>query len=74
MIVEVESSIVLKNGCISVLLLPPSVSSMYRIVADVRFALLNLSVPAPGSESAVFVENVYSKDAPPKLPFTPCAP
>jgi xanthosine utilization system XapX-like protein len=47
---------------------------MYRIVADVRFALLNLRVPAPGSVSAVFVEYVYSKDAPPKLPFTPCAP
>ena len=63
---------VLKNGCISVLLLPPSVSSMYRIVADVRFELLNLSVPA-GSLSVVLVENEYSKDAHQSF-HLPCAP
>ena len=47
---------------------------MYNTVADVKFALLNFKLPAPGSLSVVFVRKVYSKDAPPKLPFTPCAP
>ena len=31
---DVESSMVLKYACISVLVEPPSVSSMYRTVAD----------------------------------------
>ena len=54
---EVESSIVLKYACISVLVEPPSVSSMYRTVADDTVELFNFNLPAPGSESDVFVEN-----------------
>ena len=57
LIVEVESSIVLKYACISVLVEPPSVSSMYRTVADDTVELFNFNLPAPGSESDVFVEN-----------------
>ena len=47
---------------------------MYKTVADVRFELLNFSVPEPGSLSVVFVLNEYSYDTPPKLPLFPCAP
>ena len=41
----------------SVLVEPPSVSSMYRTVADETVELFNFNLPAPGSESDVFVEN-----------------
>ena len=57
LIVEVESSIVLKNGCISVFVAPPSVSSINNCDADVIFAALSLNVPAPGSVSAVELLN-----------------
>ena len=74
LIVESESSIVLKNGCISVFVLPPSVSSMNNTVALDTDALFSLSLPAPGSESAVLFEKVYSNVAPPKFPCIPLSP
>ena len=62
----VESSIVVRKPEMS----DASASAllMYINVADDNVALLNLKLPAPGSESAVFVPNEYLNVAPPKLP------
>ena len=56
LIVDVESSIVRRNACISVEL--SSRSSIDIVEARVKLALLNFTVPVPGSDTVVFVLNV----------------
>jgi hypothetical protein len=65
-IVDVESSIVLKNDWTSVEL--TSKSSRINKVADGTEALLNFSTPVPGSVWAVSSSNMYSRVMPPKFP------
>ena len=71
MIADVESSIVCKKLYTLAPATELSKKSIYKLAADIMFALLNLRKPFPGSAFVVVVENVYSNEAPVNTPGAP---